>query len=602
MISSPPAGFDGLEYASNEDCSWYIIPQNENSSVHIVFHSFGTESCCDNLDIYSDQPTYNTPVARYNGKHLPYDSLYKGPLRLHFSSDSSITDKGFNLSYSIVEGVAPRFLSLENDLIAVEGDEVILPCRVTGIPQPTVTWYKDGLDVHLVLQSKFILRGNDLVIKDLEEEDSGFFTCRAENHLNYTEQILQLTVNVPPSILVHPTSIHLDSIFTTSGSYFPIFYNRSFYDTSNGSVQAVFRCEVYGNPRPEVYWKKDGKELYNPSTFANWLVISYVTISDTGLYSCLANSSVGSKESTAASLTIGNVVPCCLLLRLSWLAMPFAGENTLISLRYSYGWYNLLQMMVTKDGHDNNPGRLEISNSSYGKEIKIHFRNMTPSDTGVYGFHLILSPILSEGQDKVSFYVPIQVQVRVPPRLTVRPSDVTLRDCNPLHISCSAYSPWFSPLVSWSKDNVNIPVLSKSIIVGSRLTRAYLTVNNTPDVLTHYSCEAGPRSPYDEASSRATVSVVLRVEEGGWSWWMETLPCSVTCGFTRGIRLRSRRCYNDTVRCPGDSFQIISCYSTLIYCPSESNTSSEARTGKRVLDFVPKIHTYVTGTTDGTVV
>ena len=58
------------------------------------------------------------------------------------------------------------------------------------------------------------------------------------------------------------------------------------------------------------------------------------------------------------------------------------------------------------------------------------------------------------------------------------------------------------------------------------------------------------------------------VEEGGWSWWMETLPCSVTCGFTQGVRYRSRQCYNETGRCPGTSIQRTTCYSSLLYCPS----------------------------------
>ena len=95
-------------------------------------------------------------------------------------------------------GIAPRFLSVASDLDAVRGDEVILPCQVTGVPQPVVTWYKDGLEVHSVLQSKFTLKGNDLVIEDIEEGDSGFFKCKAQNHLNSTEQSFQLIVHGIP--------------------------------------------------------------------------------------------------------------------------------------------------------------------------------------------------------------------------------------------------------------------------------------------------------------------------------------------------------------------------------------------------------------------
>ena len=72
---------------------------------------------------------------------------------------------------------------------------MVLPCHVTGIPQPVVTWYKDGLEVHFVLQSKFTLKGNDLIIGDIVEEDFGVFKCKAENYLNSTEQVFELSVN-----------------------------------------------------------------------------------------------------------------------------------------------------------------------------------------------------------------------------------------------------------------------------------------------------------------------------------------------------------------------------------------------------------------------
>ena len=81
-----------------------------------------------------------------------------------------------------------------NDLHVGKGEKVVLPCKVTGIPQPVVTWYKDGLDIHSVLQSKFALKGNDIIIEDIVEDDFGVFKCKAENYLNSTEQVFQLFV------------------------------------------------------------------------------------------------------------------------------------------------------------------------------------------------------------------------------------------------------------------------------------------------------------------------------------------------------------------------------------------------------------------------
>ena len=105
-IFSP--GFDeGIPYNNSDDCNWDIVPQIENSSVHIVFNSFDIEAFYDFLTIHSDPPMYSTFVAEYHGSQLPYDLLYEGPLRLHFTSDGSVTRTGFNLSYTIVAGTVP---------------------------------------------------------------------------------------------------------------------------------------------------------------------------------------------------------------------------------------------------------------------------------------------------------------------------------------------------------------------------------------------------------------------------------------------------------------------------------------------------------------
>ena len=94
----------------------------------------------------------------------------------------------------------------------------------------------------------------------------------------------------------------------------------------------------------------------------------------------------------------------------------------------------------------------------------------------------------------------------VPPLVTVRPSNVALQDYNDrLHISCSVYS--LESAISWYKNNEPLRSNSKTTIEGNKLTKAYLSVDNTPDDVNHYTCEAVNS---DGLSSRATVSVVLR--------------------------------------------------------------------------------------------
>ena len=73
---------------------------------------------------------------------------------------------------------------------------MLLPCNVTGIPPPVVTWYKDEIEIQSRSNflSQFQLQGNNLVINNVTEDDAGYFKCRAQNYLNYTEQLVFLKV------------------------------------------------------------------------------------------------------------------------------------------------------------------------------------------------------------------------------------------------------------------------------------------------------------------------------------------------------------------------------------------------------------------------
>jgi hypothetical protein len=102
----------------------------------------------DSLTVYCDPPTYRTSAATYVESQIPYDRLFEGPLRLHFTSSKNLWNEGLSLDYTIIEGVASKFLSVVNDINVVKGDDVVLPCHVTGISQPVVSWYKEGLEIH----------------------------------------------------------------------------------------------------------------------------------------------------------------------------------------------------------------------------------------------------------------------------------------------------------------------------------------------------------------------------------------------------------------------------------------------------------------------
>ncbi|XP_055358418.1 myopalladin isoform X2 [Betta splendens] len=78
---------------------------------------------------------------------------------------------------------APVFTKSLQELVASEGQLVVLECRVKGEPSPRVDWHRDGRLIQdspefRILQKKEICT---LVIAEVFAEDSGMFTCTASN-------------------------------------------------------------------------------------------------------------------------------------------------------------------------------------------------------------------------------------------------------------------------------------------------------------------------------------------------------------------------------------------------------------------------------------
>ncbi len=47
-----------------------------------------------------------------------------------------------NANFLIILLVPPEWISRPKDLESVEGEDVFFPCRVSGVPEPMVTWRK----------------------------------------------------------------------------------------------------------------------------------------------------------------------------------------------------------------------------------------------------------------------------------------------------------------------------------------------------------------------------------------------------------------------------------------------------------------------------
>ena len=73
------------------------------------------------------------------------------------------------------------------EILGEFGKEISLPCDVGGIPDPNVTWYRDGMPISEIPNLRYKTKAgenaadNALKINFLKLDDSSMFQCRAEN-------------------------------------------------------------------------------------------------------------------------------------------------------------------------------------------------------------------------------------------------------------------------------------------------------------------------------------------------------------------------------------------------------------------------------------
>lgn len=81
------------------------------------------------------------------------------------------------LVLKLLEKPAVKKLS-EKSILSV-GELVLLTCEVTGDPEPSVTWTKNGNST--IPRAQFKNDRRILVIKDVLPRDSGVYECKASN-------------------------------------------------------------------------------------------------------------------------------------------------------------------------------------------------------------------------------------------------------------------------------------------------------------------------------------------------------------------------------------------------------------------------------------
>ncbi|OCT63341.1 obscurin-like protein 1 isoform X2 [Xenopus laevis] len=212
------------------------------------------------------------------------------------TSDSQEADLNTNIlsfpqtGLSTATELPPRFLLTPVSQRLCRGQSGELTCKVSGIPEPTIRWEKDGRNLdELCDGSHYRLSpgGHTLLISRVHPPDAGVYVCRATNTVG---QCLAAAV-----VLVDPTQRHGQEPYPGD----PPAQVKVF--TVNEGKHAKLRCLVTGKPRPEIIWRKDGRAvspgrrtlIYEDREGHFILKVLFCRQQDRGLYVCGASNSAG---------------------------------------------------------------------------------------------------------------------------------------------------------------------------------------------------------------------------------------------------------------------------------------------------------------------
>uniref|UniRef100_A0A803YE09 Brother of CDO n=1 Tax=Meleagris gallopavo TaxID=9103 RepID=A0A803YE09_MELGA len=190
---------------------------------------------------------------------------------------TSVSSERLRVRRSTAEAARIIYPPEAQTIIVTKGQSLILECVASGIPPPRVTWAKDGSSVSAYNKTRFLL--SNLLIDPTSEEDSGTYSCTADNGVG------------------------------EAGAAF-IFYNVQVFEPPEVTMElsqqiipwgqsAKFTCEVRGNPQPSVMWLRNAVPLsasHRLPLSRRALRVVSVGPEDDGIYQCMAENEVGSAQ------------------------------------------------------------------------------------------------------------------------------------------------------------------------------------------------------------------------------------------------------------------------------------------------------------------
>uniref|UniRef100_A0A3B4Z1V9 Hemicentin-1 n=1 Tax=Stegastes partitus TaxID=144197 RepID=A0A3B4Z1V9_9TELE len=401
-----------------------------------------------------------------------------------------------SLEMSLTVQIPPSIRGGEQEVAVVENSQTQLVCLADGVPQPTLSWEKDGNPLTDSAGEYTILPSGELVIDITQPEDAGSYTCVATNSVGQDSWTVSL-------------SVHTHPIFTELLGDVAL----------NKGERLLLACGVSGIPLPRITWAFNNNVIpvhYDHMNGHSELVIERVSKDDSGTYTCVAENSLGTIKSLGfvyvkeppiidGDLHSNRIEP---LGGNAILNCEVRGDP-LPTIRWSKNGINIL---ISNRIRQLDNGSLAI----YGtvSEDAGNYMCVATNDAGVVERSVTLT-------------------LQSAPTITVEPVETVVDAGTTFVLNCQAEGEP-TPMIEWSRQGR--PLLGNDRL--STLSNGSLRISSAQKEDTaEYECVA--RNLLGSVLVRVTLTVRVH---GGYSEWAEWAPCSVSCGV--GAQKRLRQCNN----------------------------------------------------------
>ncbi|XP_039417870.1 hemicentin-2 [Corvus cornix cornix] len=177
----------------------------------------------------------------------------------------------------LIVQVPPIIAAGPLELVVLEGLEVLLPCAAHGVPEPRVSWSRDGALVRG--RKATVLPSGELLLRDVREGDAGSYSCTAVNSAGRAVRRLSLSIHTLPTFTHLPTDT-----------------------TVSRGERLELVCAAVGSPPPRVSWMANGQLVTDGVSGQSGRSIlrrEAATPRDSGTYVCHAENSAGAIRATA---------------------------------------------------------------------------------------------------------------------------------------------------------------------------------------------------------------------------------------------------------------------------------------------------------------